>query len=59
MRPQNIMLFNFTKALNSNADVFYFWGIKDIDREGESMWVPDYIGNPVLDPEFSISCKEC
>lgn len=38
------MLYNFTKALDSNADVFYYWGVQDIDREGESMWVPDYIG---------------
>jgi hypothetical protein len=53
------MLYNFTKARNSNADVFYYWGVKDIDREGDSMWVPDYVGKVVLDPEFSISCQEC
>lgn len=53
------MLFNFTKARDSNADVFYYWGVKDINREGDSMWVPGFVGEVVLDPEFSISCQEC
>ena len=53
------MLFNFTKARDSNTDVFYYWGVKDINREGDSMWVPGFVGEVILDPEFSISCQEC
>ena len=59
MIPSNVMLFNFTKARDSNTDVFYYWGVKDINREGDSMWVPGFVGEVLLDPEFSISCQEC
>lgn len=59
MLPQNLMLNNFTKTTDANADVFYYWGVKDINRKGDSMWVPDFIGEVILDDQFSISCKEC
>ena len=43
----------------SKIQVDFVFGVKDIDRTGESMWNSSFIGEAIMDPEFDASCKEC
>ena len=46
---------NFVANSDTNADAIIFWGTGEIDREGESSWDPDFIGEPTLDDTFDMS----
>jgi len=34
----------FPASGNGYSDVTLYWGAKDIEREGESFWDPEFIG---------------
>jgi len=35
-----------------------FWGVKGIDRTGESQWDPLFIGAPIFDKSFDVTTVE-
>ena len=43
-KPIAVMGEEFPASDDSYVDVSVFWGTKDIDREGENQWDPDFIG---------------
>lgn len=45
----------FPASDDSYVDVTIFWGTKDIDREGENQWDPDFIGDLQWDEKFDMS----
>jgi hypothetical protein len=48
----------FPADADGYADVSIFWGTSDIDREGETKWDPDFIGDIQWDDKFDISTAE-
>ena len=34
-------------------------GVKDINRTGDNMWVADFVGEAIMDPDFNASCLRC
>lgn len=44
-KPIAVMGEEFPASDDSYVDVTIFWGTKDIDREGENQWDPDFIGD--------------
>ena len=59
MIPLNILGDNFTQAEEQNIDVFFYFGIKDIDYTNTSIWNSTYVGEPVMDPNFNATCFRC
>lgn len=45
----------FPASDESYVDVTVFWGVKDIDREGENQWDPEFIGEVIWDDKFDMS----
>jgi len=39
-----VMTNEFPASGNGYSDVTLYWGAKDIEREGESFWDPEFIG---------------
>lgn len=48
----------FPAPTNRRPTASIFWGVKDIDRTGESQWDPEFVGEPIFDPTFDITTKE-
>ena len=44
LKPFFVMNEEFPASGDSYADVTIFWATKDIDREGENQWDPEFIG---------------
>jgi hypothetical protein len=55
----NIMKNNFSASDDSYLGVQFVMGVKDINRTGENMWVADYVGTAIMDPDFNASCLRC
>jgi predicted RND superfamily exporter protein len=45
LKPFFVMTEEFPASGDSYADVTVFWATKDIDREGENQWDPEFIGD--------------
>lgn len=54
-KPIATMSEEFPASGDSYADAFIFWGAKDIDREGENQWDPEFIGELLWDETFDMS----
>jgi hypothetical protein len=39
------------------GDAIVFWGVGEIDREGESKWDPEFIGKIAFDETFDMSAQ--
>ena len=48
----------FPAPSNRRATATIYWGMKDIDRTGESQWDPSFVGEPIFDPTFDITTRE-
>ena len=48
----------FPANVESYKKVHYYFGVKDIDRTGESMWDAVFIGEPIMDNQFDMSSVE-
>jgi hypothetical protein len=48
---------NFTREneRSENVEINLVWGTKDINREGENMWNPEFIGEVVFNEEFDFA----
>lgn len=57
-KPIQVMSDEFPADADGYADVSIFWGTSDIDREGETPWDPDFIGDIQWDDKFDISTAE-
>jgi hypothetical protein len=51
---------NFTREneRSENVEINLVWGTKDINREGENMWNPEFIGDVVFNEEFDFAKPE-
>lgn len=44
---------DFVGHANNTYDVNLYWGVKGIDRSGESQWDPLFVGEPQWDTSFN------
>ena len=56
-KPIAIMSTEFPADNEGYADVTIFFGTKDIDREGESAWDPDFIGELIWDEKLNVATE--
>jgi hypothetical protein len=49
---------NFPSLPESLPNVLIYWGAADIDRTGDSMWDPDFIGTLNFDETFNLNTIE-
>ena len=51
---------NFTREneRSENVEINLVWGTQDINREGENMWDPEFIGQIVFNEEFDLTRVE-
>jgi hypothetical protein len=56
-KPLEILMHNFTSS-SSNTPISVFVGVKDIDRTGDSMWNPKFVGVAIMDEDFKPYTKE-
>jgi hypothetical protein len=52
------MLNNFTRADDEKSEIAVFVGVKGIDRTGDSMWESNFVGEAILDDDFSPYSEE-
>lgn len=38
--------------------VSFFWGVKELNKEGGTYWDSSFIGKGVMDPEFDLSPED-
>lgn len=57
-KPIQVMSDEFPADAEGYSDVTIFWGTNDIDREGETPWDPDFIGELLWDEKFDMSTVE-
>ena len=48
----------FPEQAENYYNVVIFWGVKDLDRTGETKWDPDFIGKVIWDESFDLSNSE-
>lgn len=58
MRPFTIQKKEFSKRDGQLSSVDFFFGVVDIDRTGDSLWDPTFVGKPIFDPLFNIASKD-
>jgi len=49
---------SFISSDQEKPSVHFIFGVKDIDRTGDSMWNAVFVGEAILDPEFNFSKVE-
>lgn len=48
----------FPAPLQRLEAIDIYWGVKGIDRTGESQWDPEFIGAPIFDKAFDVTTLE-
>lgn len=57
-KPIQTMADEFPADNEGFSSVTIFWGTKDIDREGETKWDPDFIGDLIWDESFNMAHED-
>jgi hypothetical protein len=60
IRAWTIFKENFTEEVeeSNHIEINLYWGLKDINREGDNPWDPKFIGKIVFDEEFNLPKPE-
>lgn len=51
----NIIQDKFSGGGNDALNVYLFWGISDLNKEGGSHWDAEFIGEAIMDDNFDLS----
>uniref|UniRef100_A0A7S3CP63 SSD domain-containing protein n=1 Tax=Strombidium rassoulzadegani TaxID=1082188 RepID=A0A7S3CP63_9SPIT len=48
----------FTATQEVKNRIYFMWGIEGVDREGESIWDPEFLGEPLWTQNFNIKSAQ-